>query len=484
MKNKTMNKILLIATSLFASLYSYSQHKKDISWVENNITSKVHIEGERPTNYSILQKMEEYSVPGISIAIAKDGKLVYAKGFGIANSKTGSSVDSNTLFQAASISKPLAALSILKLVEKGKIDLDVDVNTYLKAWKIPENKHTIDEKVTLRRILNHTAGITVHGFPGYKPTDVFPSTIDVLKGKGNTPVITVDTIPGSIWRYSGGGYTIIQQIVKDVSGFELDEYMEKYIFLEIGMIESSFEQPIDESKSKIVSGAYDEKGKLYKGVWHNYPEIAAAGLWTTPSDLIKYCIHIQNIFNRNKEGVLTQETVTEMLTPHKNNWGLGPSLTNDGDSLRFGHGGKNAGFTNNMTAFVHKGDAIVVMTNGDNGRSIIDDVFRAVSTFYAWNIANYVTVNPISIDKKELVKFTGKYSYPENGKRVFLNVKLKNGQLVMKDPAVPDPILLTCLSPSEFIDLDRGITIDFRTNEDGKVIDFLWNKKWVNIKED
>lgn len=476
-----MYKTILISIITFTVNCAYGQYGNDISWIENNITNRVHVEGKSPDTYSIIQKMEEYKIPGISIAIAKDGKLVYAKGFGIANSSSGSKVDEHTLFQAGSISKPLAALSILKLVEDGKVDLDVDVNKYLKTWKVPENKFTSDEKVTLRRILTHTAGITVHGFPGYNIKKDFPSTLDILNGKGNTPVVTVDTIPGSIWRYSGGGYTILQLIVKDVSGIGLDEYMEKNIFPELGMFESSFKQPIDKPKSNIASGAYDSKGKLYKGVWHNYPEIAAAGLWTTPSDLINYCLHIQNIYSGNEDGVLTKEIVTEMLTPNKNNWGLGPTLTKEGDLLRFGHGGKNAGFTNNMIAFANKGDAIVVMTNGDNGMMIIKDLFLSVSSFYNWNISNYVKVKTVSIEEEELLKFEGKYLIQINGKNVITKAKLKNGEIVLNNNA-SEPIVLTPLSNLEFIDLEKGVKINFTLNDNGDVTNLLWYGKYINKK--
>jgi CubicO group peptidase (beta-lactamase class C family) len=479
-----MYKTILVTITTLVLLVSYSQEDKGISSIENNLTNKIHIKGAIPKTYSILQKMEEYKIPGVSIAIARKGQLVYAKGFGIANSNSGSKVNENTLFQAASISKPLAALSVLKLVDEGKVDLDTDVNTYLKEWKVPENRFTKDENVTLRRILTHTAGITVHGFRGYKPKEDFPSTIDVLNGLGNSPLITVDTIPGSIWRYSGGGYTIMQQLIKDVSGIELDEYMDKYIFPEIVMHASSFQQPIEETKAIIASGAYDEKGKLIKGMWHNYPEIAAAGLWTTPTDLIKYCLYIQKVYSGKIEGVLTKEVVTKMLTPNKNGWGLGPVLKNEGDSLLFGHSGKNKGFTNILRAFANKGDAIVVMTNGDNGGRIIDDIIRAVSTYYSWGISKQITVIPVSIDEKELAKLTGKYYYMQGGQREYIKAKLKKGHIVLTDPQAANDFTLTPISKFDFIDLENGITIDFRTNENGEIIDFLWNKKWAIIKEE
>ena len=460
------------------AFFGAKAQEKDISSIENNLKHRVQVVDAPPKTFTINQKMEEYKVPGVSIAIARDGKLVYAKGFGTAISKSGTEVGVNTLFQAGSISKPLAALAALKLVDEGKIDLDADVNDYLKTWKVPENKYTQKEKVTLRRLLTHTAGFTVHGFPGYKPKDDFPTTIDVLEGKGNTDVVTLDTIPGRRWRYSGGGYTIVQLLVKDVSGMELAEYMDKHIFPVIGMSNSTFQQPIDPAKANQVSGAYDRKGKLIKGVWHNYPEVAAAGLWTTPSDLIKYCLHIQNIRDGKIEGVLSKAMVDEMLKPHENDWGLGPYMLGKGDELRFGHGGKNAGFTNDMAAFFNRGDAIVVMTNGDNGLKMIDVVYRAVSDFYGWNIKDKMEVKPVEVGEEELTKYTGKYKYTFNGKSYVITSKVKKGQLVLKDPLTENPVLLTPLSATDFIDIEQAITVDFKSDEKGTLRGLVWNKKW------
>lgn len=467
-----------------ASFNAVSQERKDISSIENNLSDKIHVEGKKKKTYSISQRMKAYKVPGVSIAIAKDGKLVYAKGFGIANSELKTEVNSHTLFQAASISKPFAALAVLKLVEQGKVDLDIDVNTYLKTWKIPENKFTATEKVTLRRLLNHTAGITVHGFPGYKQAENFPTTIDVLDGKGNTPAVIVDTIPGSMWRYSGGGYTIIQQIVYDISGMTLDEFSGKFIFPEMGLLESTFQQPLAGDKMELASGAYDQQGKLYEGAWHNYPEIAAAGLWTTPSDLVKYCLHIQNIYAGKASGLLTKETVQQMLTRYKNDYGLGVGLMKEGDSLLFGHNGKNAGFTNLMLAFANQGDAIVVMTNGDNGSVIMEEILRAASEFYDWKIARNETIKPVVLKKTDLKKFTGRYFYEMGGEKIYIESKIKKGKVVLYDPDSPSPIRLTPMSDLEFIDVEHKIKIDFILNEKGEVVSLLWDKQWIVEKAD
>ena len=281
-----------------------AQTEKEITTIENSLIKNILIKGKPIETYNILDRMAYYKVPGVSIAVVENGKLKWAKGYGYANTKTKTKIDANTLFQAGSISKPVAALSALKLYQEGLLKLDEDVNTYLKNWSLPENEFTKQNKVTLEKLLFHTARTTVHGFPGYKQSDTFPDIITVLNGEGNTGKITIDTIPGSIWRYSGGGYTIMEKVVEDISGLPLEDYMVKNISQPIGMTNSTYKEPIGDTY-KNIGAAYDEGGALFEGLWNNYPEQAAAGLWTTPSDLAKYCIEIQDIIKGNKDGVLS-----------------------------------------------------------------------------------------------------------------------------------------------------------------------------------
>jgi CubicO group peptidase (beta-lactamase class C family) len=292
-----MKKIYFIIFSISLVSNSFAQKNNqillEINSIENSLIKNIQIKGDSIQKFNILERMDFYKVPGVSIAIVENRKIKWAKGYGYANTETGTKVNASTLFQAGSISKPLAALSALKLFENDSLDLNKDVNYYLKNWQIPENKFTETEKVTLEKLLTHTAGMTVHGFPGYQQTDKFPEIIDVLNGNGNTGKIVVDTIPGSIWRYSGGGYTVMEKVVEDVSGLSLDDYMSKNILLPIGMKNSTYQQPIAKEFQNNISAAYDGNGELIKGLWNNYPEQAAAGLWTTPSDLAMYCMEIQ-----------------------------------------------------------------------------------------------------------------------------------------------------------------------------------------------
>jgi len=453
---------------------------EEISAIENGLTPAIIVKGGEPLLFSIYDRMKYHKVPGLSIAIVREGKIRWAKGYGEANTDSGTMIDINTIFQAGSISKPLAALAALKLVEDDKVDLDLDVDSYLTNWKIEENEFTKEEKVTLRRLLTHTAGMTVHGFPGYQQTDTFPSIEQVLNGEGNTPKIYVDTTPGTIWRYSGGGYTVMEKVVEDVSGLPLEEYIEQNILKPLGMDNSTFEQPLPAKFHANASAAYDSEGKLIEGLWHNYPEQAAAGLWTTPSDLAIYCIGVQDILAGKSDGFLSKETIEMMLTKHKGDWGLGPSLAWDADSLRFQHGGKNAGFTNNMMAFAHNGDALIIMTNADNGGRLISEIERSISNYYQWGISNSKIVDIIDLPVEQLSKLLGKYKLdfqvPDIGNYI-IEITLKNDKLLVFDPNNNDTNVLSALDEFNFIDLDKGDEVVFQIQEDTSKIGLLWSNR-------
>lgn len=461
----------------FSYAQNNNQNLEEITTIENGLLENILIKEDSIKTYSIQDRMTYYKVPGVSIAVVKDGKLKWSKGYGFANTDTGTKVDANTLFQAGSISKPVAALSALKLYQDGLLELDADANNYLKGWKIPETKFTETEKVTLEKLLTHTAGTTVHGFPGYQQTDNFPEIIDVLSGKGNTAEVTVDKIPGSIWRYSGGGYTVMEKVVEDVSGLPLEDYMAKNILQPIGMTNSTYKQPIGDTY-KNISAAYDADGQLIEGLWNNYPEQAAAGLWTTPTDLAKYCIEIQDIAKGKKDGVLSQETVIKMLTKHKNNWGLGPSLQFEGDSLVFGHGGKNAGFTNNMKAYAHLGHAVIVMTNADNGGKLIKEIENAIYKYYDWPIRQPNVIEIIDLAESDLKQYLGKYEFKAQGFTIDMTIKEKH--LFTKTPI--GNLNLLPLSKKKFIDLESATVIEFTGGD--KIDGFIVNNNFKLDKID
>jgi CubicO group peptidase (beta-lactamase class C family) len=375
--------LLTIATQpLFASTRDESVEEQ-IERVETGLLPPVLMDGETPKTVSLRARMAELHVPAVSIAVVHEGKIAWARGFGVVELR-GLPVTPHTLFQAASISKPITALAVLHLAQIGKLSLDTDINDYLKSWKLPSNQFTQQHPVTLRELLTHTAGISVHGFPGYAKDEQLPTLVQVLNGvaPSNSPPIRVDTIPGSIWRYSGGGYVIVQQLLDDVTGQQFYELMNDIVLAPIGMKESTFEQPLPTERMKDVAIPYQGNGTPVKGGPHVYPERAPAGLWTTPSDLARYIIEVQHAV-AGKSNLLTAAMADEMLTPTLNQQGLGPRAAGTSPRRYFQHGGSNEGYRCLLIGY-EDGNGLVIMTNGDNGDMLFWEVVRTVAYEYDW----------------------------------------------------------------------------------------------------
>jgi CubicO group peptidase (beta-lactamase class C family) len=333
---------------------------------------------------TLADRMKALNVPGVSIAVIRDGRIEWARGFGVTRIG-GPPVGTDTLFQAASISKPVTAMAVLRLVQRGQLDLDADANRYLTSWRIPSNGFTAQRKVTLRQLITHTAGMTVHGFPGYASGVSVPTTVQVLNGASpaNTPPIVVDTVPGTAWRYSGGGYTVVQQLLEDVTGTPFATLMRDSVLRPIGMTHSTFEQPLPASRSAEAATPYRELGQPARGGPHTYPEMAAAGLWTTASDLALLAIEIQKSLSGTSNRVLSAAMTRQMLTKGLGNYGLGWSI--DGSAARpyFTHGGANEGFRSSLIAY-NAGDGVVIMTNASNGGALAAEIRQTIAHEYDW----------------------------------------------------------------------------------------------------
>lgn len=341
---------------------------------------------EKPLRLSLADLMKAYTVPGMSIAVIDKYEIVEAKGYGVIEVGSKKPVTTHTLYQAGSISKPVAATGALRLVEQGKLSLDEDVNQQLKTWKVPENDFTKTQKVTLRRLMSHTAGLTVHGFPGYDVDDPLPTLVQVLNGEKptNTDPIRVDTVPGTQWRYSGGGVTIEQLLMTDVTGKAFPALMRELVLDQIGMSDSSYEQPLPATRATMTAGGTNGDGTEVHWRWHVYPEMAAAGLWTTPTDLAKFAVEIALSKQGKSNRILSQKITNEMLTPVLNDVGLGFFLDKDNPG-QFGHGGADDGFQALLTMNAESGNGVVIMVNSDNGISLANHIVRGIAKEYAWN---------------------------------------------------------------------------------------------------
>jgi CubicO group peptidase (beta-lactamase class C family) len=373
---------LAFLSSIAALLYAQAQvpggsaqnpgdQEARIRRIEANVVDISVGENEPRLRLDLTRLMQIYKVPGLSIALIDHFQIAWGKGYGVIEAGSNTSVTTRTLFQAGSISKPVAATGALYLVEQGKLSLDEDVNRKLKSWKMPENEFTRTEKVTLRRLMSHSAGLTVHGFPGYDINDPMPTLVQVLNGEkpANTAPIRVDAVPGTLERYSGGGVTIEQQLMMDVTGRPFPALMRDIVLDKIGMSDSSYEQPLPAARATMTASGTRADGTVIHGRWHIYPEMAAAGLWTTPTDLSKFAIEIALSKNGKSNRVLSTQMTREMLTPVLDEAGLGFFLDKD-NSGQFGHGGADEGFQAILTMKAESGKGVAIMANSDNGIAV------------------------------------------------------------------------------------------------------------------
>jgi CubicO group peptidase (beta-lactamase class C family) len=335
---------------------------------------------------TIIALMQKRGIPGASVAIVQDGEIVRAKGYGVVEAGGTAPVTEATLFQAASISKPVTALGVLRLVEAQKLELDTDVNTALKSWQVPENEFTAAEKVTLRRVLSHTAGLTGSGFLGYAPDADQPTLLQMLAGEkpANSPAIRVDILPGTQFRYSGGGYVVLQQLVIDVANRPYPEFMHETVLKPLGMLASSFEQPLPATLATKTATAHGPNSKPLPGRWRVHPEMAPAGLWTTPSDLARFAIAMQQALAGKSNTVISPATAQLMVTPVKNRMGLGFLMAGSGPTERFTFNGRNQGFDSQFVAYRGSGQAAVVMINTNDRSSFFPRVMAAIAQHYGW----------------------------------------------------------------------------------------------------
>lgn len=285
--------LLALAAPLHAQLPATPEARA--AAVERGLQPPILVEGRDTGLSSITDRMAELGVPAVSVAVIHDGRIDWARAWGLADVESGREATPETLFQAASMSKPLAALLALVLADEGVVSIDADVNESLRSWKVPANEFTAKQPVTLRGLLSHTAGVTVHGFPGYAPGTEIPTPVQVLDAEPptNTAPIRVDTEPGTLWRYSGGGYTIAQQMLEDVTGVPYATLLQQRVLEPLGMSSSTSEQPLPARLHERAATAYRSNGSAVRGRFHTYPEMAAAGLWTTPSDYARFALAIQ-----------------------------------------------------------------------------------------------------------------------------------------------------------------------------------------------
>jgi len=340
---------------------------------------------DRDTRNWVLERMAQFKVPGLSIALVNNFQVEWARGYGVARTEGSEPVTPETRFQAASISKPVTALAALRLVQQGKLDLNQALNEKLVSWKVPDNEFTRRRKPTLRQVLAHSAGFLVKDFDGYKAGDRLPTLIQMLNGTkpANSPSIRVEFVPGRWFQYSDGGYLVLQQMIMDVTGKPFSAAMQELVLDPLAMKQSRFQQPPSPELEAVAAEGH-ANGAALPGRWHIYPELAAAGLWTTPSDLARFVIAIQQAKKGSRDAILSPRMVGEMLTKQTGDVGLGVFLAGTGNSLEFNHSGGNAGFECFLVGFTDTGQGAVLMTNANGGLELIKKLVENLRAEYVW----------------------------------------------------------------------------------------------------
>lgn len=430
--------------------------------VETGLCNPVVIQGD--STWTIEERMKHYGVPGMSIAIIDNFKIAWTKSYGVMDSTSMRPVTDSTLFQAASISKPVFTMAVLELAEQGVLDIDADVNTLLTLWKLPENDFTTTEKVTLKRLLGHVAGTTVHGFPGYVPGEPLPSLIQILNGEApaNTPAVLVDKVPGASWRYSGGGYCVASQVVLDVTGGTIPQHMDELVLKPLGMTRSTYQQPLPEVRAHNAASGYLPDRSAVKSKWHVYPELSPDGLWTTATDLAHFVIDLEKSISGDSGTVLTRATAVQMVEPFMDpSTAVSMFLENKHNERYFQHNGWNEGFCGQFYGHIKNGKGAVILINA-NQPAFMSEVTRSVARAYDWPefVPQYEAV---PTDSSSLKAFTGRYRI---GNDNMVTIALRNGKL-FREPLREPPTELVHIGDGEFISRTDERTRRFLKSSDG-----------------
>jgi CubicO group peptidase (beta-lactamase class C family) len=470
--------ILILSLALFGQTFGQTmQLQEKISQVENNLIPYVPVKGFK--GWNIIDRMKYYKVPGLSIAVIKDYKIDWAKGYGLADTLKNRPVTTETMFSAGSISKFLMAVTALKMVDNGQIELEQPINNYLTSWKIAENDFTKKTPITLRMLLSHTAGTSQTSYFGFTPTEPLPTIVDVLSGAkiSQTRAVVANSEPNKEFRYSGGGSMIAQLALIDVSKKSFSSLTQEILFDKLVMKNSTFEQPVPAKFSKQVSWAYSF-ASWFKGMPYVYPQQAAAGLYTTPTDLAKFFIDVQKSY-LGKGKILSKDITKKMLTAqinvsdggYKEQMGIGPFLiqrtdNKDPKGVFFEFTGVNAGFLAYGIASVEGGNGVIVMLNsGDNQNGIGKEIRRAVAKVYNWTTYLPTEIEPILLSDVELDKLAGRYRMGTDDvlylrkEKNYLVENINNGLDIYCFPITKDTIVFT----------DYNIKGFFKRNEKGEV---------------
>jgi CubicO group peptidase (beta-lactamase class C family) len=462
---------LAASIAMLAAAGAYADDSAAIARIESGLRPEVALADVPVAPLALIDEMKRLNVPGVSVAVIKDGKVAWTRGYGVAWTG-GPAVTPQTLFQAASLSKPVSAMAALRMVEQGKLALDAGIDKALTSWTLPKG----DGTPSLRQLLSHTGGMSVSGFPGYAAGKTVPTLQQVLDGAGpaNTKAIRVSAAPGSAFRYSGGGYTVVQQAMIDRVGQPFDAILHELVLAPLGMTASTYAQPLPPDLAPNAARPHDESGKPFPGGAYTYPEQAAAGLWTTPHDLARFAIAIQQGAAGATSGVLTPAMTRTMLQPVKNDYALGLQIQEQGKG--FSHGGSNQGFKAVFYAAVADGSGAVILTNGDNGIDVAAGLMRAIAYEYQWNSNQTKLRKAVALAPETRRTLVGRYKL--DGAPDF-DIAERKGQLMVNQGGQWEPLYAE--SDKVLFVLSRDIELRQQDADNGQIVMGTWVRGYARV---
>jgi CubicO group peptidase (beta-lactamase class C family) len=477
-----MKKLLVIVSIFIYSIqHSFAQNLQNrIKSVENGLIPLVPVKGFK--SWNIEERMKDYKILGVSIAVINNFEVEWAKAYGWADTLRKIPMSTETMLSAGSISKMVMAAGAMKLTESGKLDLDKPINNYLQSWKLDDNKFTKDTPVTLRMLLSHTAGTSQSAYFGYEAdAPKIPTIVEILDGKSpdGTRKVGVNKQPNTGFQYSGGGSLVAQLAMMDVSKQAFEPMMRELVFDKLGMSNATFEQPLSSKYAAKASWGYQD-AIWYKGTPYIYPQQAAAGLYSTPSDLAKFIIDLQKSYH-GKGKILSQLSLKEMMKPQaifsegnvsKEEIAVGPFLyqkpdNKDEKGIYFYFSGANAGFIAEAMGNLTEGYGVVIMVNsGNDYNGLCKEIRRAVAKEYSWYNFLPQELKPITLKAKVLDEYVGRFKKNDNEvvyvsrEKDYLKIKYNDGADIYTFFTAKDSVVFT----------DYNIKGWFTRNEKGEVI--------------
>lgn len=430
--------------------------------LEREIRAQVKFLGESGNVSSITDKMAEYNIPALSLAVIHQGKIDWADIYQNANFPEAQKLDCMSIFQAASLSKPVTFLAAQRMHSAGEINLDENIQNYLKDFVLPQGKQTAENPVTFRNIFSHTSGITSGGYQGYTKDLALPSDMDILMGSEgvNSPAIKVITLPNETLAYSGGGYTLAELALQDIYNDEFSNIMKKWILDPAEMDHSEFTQPLLASKSNQVAKGYTPSGEVLDGGWRNHPEQAAAGLWSNAIDMAKFLIEIYKAY-QGESSIFSQSDIKSIISHERDGHVYGFIVNRSDDDVSLTHYGGNTGYRTGMTISLTTGNGLVYLINSENGGALGNELLLSASKIYNWQHFKQINVRREQVSSEVLKDLKGEYkwnnqidlsiTYDENNN--LISLIFPNGDEYKLTPIVGDDL--------DFIHPDTGVQVTF-----------------------